>query len=49
LRWCPLNGARAGENSPFGLRHSICGRSASLRMVPEKIFIRAQSPLFSVI
>jgi hypothetical protein len=35
------------ENSPFlptagRLRHSICHRSASLRMVPEKILIHTQ-------
>jgi hypothetical protein len=35
------------ENSPFGLKHSICGRFASLRIVPEKILIRAQSSFFS--
>jgi hypothetical protein len=30
-------------NSPFGLKHPVCGRFGSPRMVPEKIFIRAQS------
>jgi len=34
------------ENSPFGLKHSICSCFASLRMVPEKILIRAQSTPF---
>jgi hypothetical protein len=33
-------------NSPLGLRHPLCGRFASLRMVPEKIFIRTQSNFF---
>jgi hypothetical protein len=28
-------------NSPFGLKHPICGRFVSLRIVSEKIFIRA--------
>jgi hypothetical protein len=34
------------QNAPFGLKHWLCGRSASLRMVTEKILIRTQSFLF---
>jgi hypothetical protein len=34
-------------NSPFRLKHPICGRFASLRMATEKIFIRAQSFFFN--
>ncbi len=34
------------QNSPFRLRHCICGRSASPRIVTEKILIRAQSNTF---
>jgi hypothetical protein len=31
------------KNSPFGLKHLICGRYASPRMVTEKILIRTQN------
>jgi hypothetical protein len=34
------------QNSPFRLKHWICGRFASLRMVTEKILIRVQSSFF---
>ena len=34
------------QNSPFELKNWVCGRFASLRMVNEKILIRAQSFLF---
>ncbi len=34
------------QNFSFGLKHWICDRFASLRMVTEKILIRAQSFLF---
>jgi len=37
------------KNSPSGLRHLICGRFASLRIVTEKILIRAQSPLLQLL
>jgi hypothetical protein len=35
------------KNSPYGLRHLICRHFASLRMVTEKILIRAQTSLSS--
>jgi len=42
LRLAPLQ----IKNSPFWLKHLICRRSASPRIVTEKILIRAQSFLF---
>jgi hypothetical protein len=35
------------QNSPFELKHWICGRFASLRTDTEKIFIRAQNFFFA--
>jgi len=41
-------GANSFQNSPFELKHWICGRFSSPRMITEKILIRAQSFLFEL-